>query len=488
MALIKRPPVITIMGHVDHGKTSLLDFIRKTRVAAREAGGITQHIGAYQVEFKGEKLTFIDTPGHAAFNKMRQRGSQLTDIVVLVVAADDGVKPQTVESIRHIKEAGVPVVVAINKIDLPNVFPDMAKAQLAENGILVQGYGGDVDTIELSAKTGVGVDALLETIVAMADLNNYQADPEAPLKAIVIESAKDHQRGSVASVIVQQGTLKVRQDIFTETASGRIKLLSDENGISLQTVTPGSPAEIIGFEDVPEVGETVCDVNAEYPVVEEPEDVQSGIKAGAFDALDFGALIEDKPRLKLIIKADVSGTLEAITQTLDTESTELLSSGVGQLTEGDVDLAQASDALIIVFHVKVSKQLKQYAKDHGVRLKTYDVIYHLIEDLQKQMLKLMDSTIDEVIIGEAEVLQVFEMHGERIAGIRVKTGEIKKHDLLHMKRGDEVLFNPVIKSMMHGKQEIENVKAKNECGLTFKNRKLDFQAGDILIAYKIADE
>lgn len=488
MALIKRPPVITIMGHVDHGKTSLLDFIRKTRVAAREAGGITQHIGAYQVEFKGEKLTFIDTPGHAAFNKMRQRGSQLTDIVVLVVAADDGVKPQTVESIRHIKEAGVPVVVAINKIDLPNVFPDMAKAQLAENGILVQGYGGDVDTIELSAKTGAGVDDLLETIVAMADLNNYQADPEAPLKAIVIESAKDHQRGSVASVIVQQGTLKVRQDIFTETASGRIKLLSDENGKSLQTVTPGSPAEIIGFEDVPEVGETVCDVNAEYPVIAESDTTESEIKAGAFDDLDFGALIEDKPRLKLIIKADVSGTLEAITQTLDTESTELLSSGVGQLTEGDVDLAQASDALIIVFHVKVSKQLKQYAKDHGVRLKTYDVIYHLIEDLQKQMLKLMDSTIDEVIIGEAEVLQVFEMHGERIAGIRVKTGEIKKHDLLHMKRGDEVLFNPVIKSMMHGKQEIENIKAKNECGLTFKNRKLDFQAGDILIAYKIADE
>ncbi|MBP7774344.1 translation initiation factor IF-2 [Candidatus Woesebacteria bacterium] len=489
MALSKRPPVITIMGHVDHGKTSLLDYIRSSRVAAREAGGITQHIGAYQVEFKGEKLTFIDTPGHAAFNRMRQRGSQVTDIVVLVVAADDGVKPQTVESIRHIKEANVPVVVAINKIDLPNVFPDMAKAQLAENGILVQGYGGDVDTIELSAKTGAGVDSLLETLIAMAELNDYQADSEAPLKAVVIESAKDPRRGSVASVIVQQGTLKIRQDIFTETASGRVKLLSDEAGVSLQSVTPGCPAEIIGFEDVPEVAEIVCDVHAEYPVEEVTEEDEAVTKkTGLFDGLDFGSLIEDKPKLKLIIKADVSGTLEAITQTLDSESTELLASGVGQVTEGDVDLAEASEALIIAFHIKVPKQLKQYAKDHGVRLKTYDVIYHLIEDLQKQMLKLMDSSIDEVIIGEAEVMQVFEMHGERIAGIRVKTGEIKKHDLLHMKRGDVVLFNPVIKSMMHGKQEIENIKAKNECGLTFKNRKLDFQPGDLLVAYKIADE
>lgn len=490
MATQKRPPVITIMGHVDHGKTSLLDYIRKTRVAAREAGGITQHIGAYQVTFQGEKLTFIDTPGHAAFNKMRQRGSQLTDIVVLVVAADDGVKPQTIESIRHIKEAGVPVVVAINKIDLPNTFPDMAKAQLAEQGILVQGYGGDIDTIELSAKTGQGVDTLLETLVAMAELNGYAADADAPLKAIVIESAKDPRRGSVASVIVQQGTLKVRQDIFTETASGRVKLLSDEDGTSLQTVTPGSPAEIIGFEEVPEVGETVCDMDAEYPVEEETVDDEAteSARSARFAGLDFGALIEDKPKLKLIIKADVSGTLEAITQTLDSESTELLESGVGQVTEGDVDLAQASDAMIIAFHIKVSKQLKQYAKDHGVRLKTYDVIYHLIEDLQKLMLKLMDSSIDEVVTGEAEVLQIFEMRGERIAGIKVKTGEIKKHDLLHMKRGDEVLFNPVIKSMMHGKQEIDIVKVKNECGLTFKNRKLDFQPGDILVAYKIADE
>lgn len=488
MAQQARPPVITIMGHVDHGKTSLLDYIRHSHIAEREAGGITQHIGAYQIEFNGSKLTFIDTPGHAAFNKMRQRGSQITDIVVLVVAANDGVKPQTIESIRHIKAAKVPVVVAINKIDLPNVMPDTAKSQLAEHDILVTEYGGDVDAIELSAKTGKGVDTLLETLVTMAELNEYKADPEAPLEAIVIESYKDARRGSVASVIVQNGTLTTRQDIETPTASGRVRQLTNEQGQQLASVLPGGPAEIIGFKDVPEVGETVHDQAAAYEqVAAEPEEAAEA-EANEFGDIDFGALIEDKPKLKMIIKADVSGTLEAITQTLDEESVELLSSDVGQVTENDVDMAQASESVIIAFHIKVPKQIKQYAKDHGVKIKSYDVIYHLIEDLQKQMLKLMDSTIDEVVIGEAEVLQIFEMKGDRIAGIRVKTGQIKKSDRLHLKRGDEIVANPVIKSMMHGKQEIDLVTTKSEAGFTFKNRRLDFQVGDTIIAYTESED
>lgn len=483
------------MGHVDHGKTSLLDFIRKSRVAAREAGGITQHIGAYQVEFKGSKLTFIDTPGHAAFNKMRERGAALTDIVVLVVAADDGVKPQTIESIRHIKESNVQVVVAINKMDIEGVYPEVVKAELAEHGILVQGFGGDIEAVELSAKTGKGVDALLETLTVLAELNSYQADPDLPLEAVVIESAMDQRRGPVASVIVKQGTLSVRQNVQTDSATGRVRMLSDEDGKALTSVLPGDPAEIVGFKSVPEVGEIVRDIDASYEAPDEssdahdntdqPQDVDS-LDAALAD-LDLSQLFDEKPKLKLIIRADVKGTLEAITQTLDDESVELIHAGVGQVTDGDIDLADASDALIIAFGIKVSKHMKQQARDRGVRIKSYDIIYQLIEDLQKQMLKLMDSTIDEVVTGEAEVLQIFEMRGERIAGVRVKTGEIRRSDRLHLKRGDEIVANPVIKSMMHGKEEISSVKTKNEAGLTFKNRKLDFQVGDVIVAYTIED-
>jgi translation initiation factor IF-2 len=490
MAAVSRPPVITIMGHVDHGKTSLLDYIRKTSVVAREAGGITQHIGAYQIEFQGKKLTFLDTPGHAAFNKMRERGAKVTDIIVLVVAANDGVKPQTIESIRHIKNSQAALLVAINKVDLPNVYPDMAKAQLAEHGILVQGYGGSVDAIELSAKTGQGVDKLLETLAVMAELQELKADPTAPVEAVVIESTKDVRRGPVATVIVQQGTLKVRQDIYTEEADGRVKFLADENGHQLQTVGPGSPAEIIGFADVPAVGSLVREAGVEYP-----EHEAEVLEASAFSPtsdeafnLELAELLAPKPKLKLILKADVQGTLEAIVNTLDQDSVELLSSGVGPVVERDIELAHTSGSVIISFHTKLSKQIKELAKLNGVKIKTYDIIYELIEDLQKQMLKLLEPTIDEIVTGEAEILQIFEMKGDRIAGCRVKTGEVKKNDRLHLKRGDEILANPAIKNMMHGKLDVDVTKAKNECGLTFKNKKLDFQVGDMIVAYKVEDE
>ncbi|PIY79166.1 MAG: translation initiation factor IF-2 [Candidatus Pacebacteria bacterium CG_4_10_14_0_8_um_filter_43_12] len=492
MALQSRPPVITIMGHVDHGKTTLLDYIRQSQVAAKESGGITQHIGAYQVEYKGKKLTFIDTPGHAAFNKMRERGAQLTDIVILVVAANDGVKPQTIESIRHIQSAKVQTVVAINKIDLPDIHIDVVKGQLAENGILVSGFGGDIEVVELSAKTGVGVDKLLETLGLIAELQDYKADPEAALEAVVIESFKDPRRGSVASVIVQQGTLKPRQDVYTQTASGRIRMLTNEHGKALRGVTPGSPAEIIGFKDVPNIGEIVKDATAEYAAkVEAAEEIKAEKTetpaADQFADFDFSQVFEEKPKLKLIIRADVKGTLEAIVQTLDYDSVDLLFAGLGQVTDGDVDLAEPGSALIIAFNTQVPRNVKQLAKDHGVRIKQYDVIYTLIEDLQKQMLKLMDSTIDEIVIGEAEIMQIFEMRGEKIAGVKVKTGEMKRNDLLHLKRADEIIANPVIKSMMHGKEEIQSIKAKNEGGMTFKNRRLDFQVGDVIVAYKLEE-
>lgn len=487
MAAQPRPPVVTIMGHVDHGKTTLLDYIRSAKVAAGEAGGITQHIGAYQTEFNGKKITFIDTPGHAAFNKMRQRGAQITDIVVLVVAADDGVKPQTLESLRFIKESNVPFLVAITKIDKEGVRTDVAKGSLAENGVLIQEYGGEIEAIELSAKTGKNVDKLLETILVMADLLELQADPSAPLEAAVIESAKDPQKGSVARVIVKQGTLRVRQEIEAGEVTGRIKSLTNERGEMLTEVLPGAAAEILGLTQVPEVGSQVRDTAATYP---DPEVVatQEAAKPKAFTGFDFDFMVESKPKLKLIVCADVSGTLEAIQQTIDPESVDLLSAKVGEVSEYDVELAQTTGARIIAFHVPVSKRIKILAKAQLVKIKEYDVIYHLIEDLQKIMLKILEPTIDEVVTGEAEIVQIFDMRGDRIAGVRVKTGKIRRHDLLHLKRGDEFLVNPVISSMKHGKEDVIEVNTKNEAGLTFKNKKLDFQVGDILVAYTIADE
>lgn len=483
-----RPPVVTILGHVDHGKTTLLDYIKKTNLQAKETGGITQHIGAYQIEFQGKKITFIDTPGHAAFNKMRERGAQITDIIVLVVAANDGVKPQTIESIRHIKKSGVPVIVVVNKIDLPDVYPDMAKGQLAEEGIMVQGFGGSVDVVELSAKTGKNVEKLLETIALTAELNELVADPDAPLEAVVIESTKDSKRGSLASVIVQQGTLKVRQDIIIDGVEGRIRGLFDENGKGLIEVLPGSPAEIIGLKEVPAVGAIVKDLNAQYEAEEVAEETEVANQDLDFGDFDFGSAFEEKAKLKLIIRADVEGTLEAIKQNLDDESVELIDSGVGEVSENDVEYAKTSGASIMAFRVKVAKRTKEIAKTANVKIKTYDVIYHLIEDLQKQMLKLIEPTIDEVVLGEAEIMQIFEMKGEKIAGCKVKTGEIKKNDLIHLKRDDEIIADPQIKMIMHGKEEIDQVKAKGECGLTFKKKKQDFQVGDIIIAYKVEED
>ncbi len=539
------------MGHVDHGKTTLLDYIRKTQVAAKESGGITQHIGAYQVEFRGKKITFIDTPGHAAFTKMRERGARVTDIVVLVVAANDGVKPQTIESIRHIKESNVSVIVAINKTDLPDVYPDVVKGQLAEHGLLVHGFGGEIEAVELSATKGTGIDQLLDTIAVTAELNNYQADPEAPLEAVVIEASKNPQRGCLATVIIQQGTLAIRQEIVSDQVRGRVRSLVTATGEVLESAPPGTPVEIVGFDEVPAVGSMVYELGrVPNKKLDDPEslsqssidsttpnktlsgqslpassyestniidrtpnqastthlsqqsDVVGSLKPGVaqtaptassqFDNIDwseleFDSILNTKTKIKLVLRADVEGTLEAIKGSLDDESVELISAKVGGVTEADVELADSTGAGILAFRAQVSGRVKQLAKAAGVKIRQYEVIYELIEDLQKQMLKLLEPTIDEVITGEAEILQVFEMRGERIAGIRVKTGELKKHDLFHLKRGEETVANPVIKSMMHGKQEIDKVTAKSECGLTFKNRKLDFAVGDLLVAYRVEE-
>lgn len=484
MATHTRPPVITIMGHVDHGKTTLLDYIRHSNIVAKEAGGITQHIGAYTIIHSGKKLTFIDTPGHAAFNKMRQRGAAVTDLIILVVAANDGVKPQTIESIRHIKAAGVPYVVAINKIDLEGVDPNVAKAGLAEHDVVVTEYGGDIEAVEISAKTGKGVDTLLETLAVLAELANLEADPTAPLEAVVIESSKNNRTGSTASVLVQQGTLRLRQDVTVGNDSGKVKLLTDSSGEQLSEVTPGLAAEILGLSEVPAVGSIVREVGREYAAAtSDSSEIVSVESTAAENSAQFAAFFDETPKLKLVVKADVEGTLEAIMQNLDSESTEILQSGVGEVTERDLEMAATGKATIIAFHVKTSGKIKKLAKEQKVKLKEYDVIYKLIEDLQRLQLKLMDATIDQVVTGEAEIIQIFEMKGERIAGMRVKTGSIKKTDLLHLKRNDEIIADPTFKSMMHGKEEISEAGAKKEFGGVFKQKRLDFQVGDVVVAY-----
>jgi translation initiation factor IF-2 len=505
MAKKSRPPVVTIMGHVDHGKTTLLDYIRNTKVVAKEAGGITQHIGAYSINHQGKDITFIDTPGHAAFNKMRERGAKITDIVILVVAANDGVKPQTIESIRHITNAKVPVVVAINKIDLADVNPDLAKSGLAEHGLVVTDYGGDIESVEISALKGNGVDKLLETVNLIAELHDFQADSDAPLEAVVIESGKDSKKGVYTTILVQNGTLKVKQDVVatditgeTIEAVGRVKRISDALGQTINEVKPGFAAEVSGFKEAPVVGATIRDDNADYTQIDaenelagESDEVDASQDlSDQWGDIDFSQLVEeqDKEKINLIIKADTKGSLEVILQNIDEDSTNLIISGIGEVTEQDVEMAETSGALILAFHTKVPKNVKIMAKTNQVKIKSYDVIYKLIEDLQKQMLKLLEPTIDEVVTGEAEILEIFEMKGERIAGCKVKKGEIKKTDKLHLKRDDKIIADPAVKNMMHGKDDITQAKVKGEFGMTFKNKKLDFAVGDILVAYTVEDE
>lgn len=484
MALKPRPPIITIMGHVDHGKTTLLDYLRKTNVQGKEAGGITQHIGAYQIEFQGKSLTFIDTPGHAAFNKMRQRGAQVTDLVILVVSAKDGVQPQTVESIEFIKESGVSYIVALNKMDLEGAKPDQVKAELAEHEVVVHDFGGEIDAVEISAKTGKGVDQLLENVTVLAELLELKADVQAPLEAVVIESTKDQYKGPIARVIVQQGSLKIRQELKLEETDGRVRSLIDERGKKLKKVQPGSPAEVLGLNDVPAVGSIIREAGVEYPELKE---VAADEESAEFEwsDLDFDALMGEKEKLNLIVKTDVKGTLEAVTQAVDEEAIEIILAEAGPVSEGDIEMAEASNALIVVFSQKVPNKMLNLAKQLEVKIKQYDVIYHLLEDLEKHKERILNPRAAEKELGRAEILQIFEINGQQIAGVKVVTGEINKHDKVHLIRDEEIIQDVQISSLKHGKEDIETVKAKSEAGIQFKNKKLDFKEGDELMAYTI---
>lgn len=469
MALQPRPPVITIMGHVDHGKTSLLDAIRSAKVAAGEAGGITQHIGAYQVEHNGRAITFIDTPGHAAFSAMRSRGAKATDIVVLVVAADDGVKPQTVESIEHIKAAGVEYIVAINKIDLPDANPIRVKTELAEHEVFVEGFGGNVSVVEVSAKTKQGIDELLEMLLLMADVKGLQADPDAPIQGVVIESGKDSHTGPYATLLIQNGTLKIRQTAYTTTGEFKVRTMQDEYGKRIDEAGPSRPVLVTGFSNSPEVGSIVAATISDHEVA-------------VRDSLHVSAPQEGAV-MQVILKADVGGSMEAIIAALPKE-VQVMASSIGEPNESDVILAETTKSRILAFNVKTPKSVDELAKTHSVKIRSYKIIYELLENIEDQVEAILNPTLNEEELGSAEITAQFEIRGDRIAGCKVVGGEIKRGQNIfyHLKRNGEVIADPRIKSLKQAKQDVEVVKAPSECGIVMRSD-VPFAIGDTLTCF-----
>ena len=476
MSLQPRPPVVTIMGHVDHGKTSLLDYIRQTRVTAGEAGGITQHIGAYQADYNGQKITFIDTPGHAAFSKMRSRGASITDIVVLVVAADDGVMPQTVESIQHIKQAKVPFVVAINKMDAAGASSDMVKAQLAEKEVYVTGYGGDTDVIELSAKTGQGVDKLLETLITFGEVLELKADPQAEFEAVVIESSKDKFLGCMATILVKNGTLHPRDTLFIGEKEEHVRTLTDAAGKTITEAGPSFPVVVTGFNEVPAVGSVLTGA----PFTMEGFNEVAKLKLTFADE-------NEQPKLRIVLKADFNGTLEAIHQSIPAENIEIIAEGIGDVNESDILMAETTKSRIISFQVKTPGPIKKLAQRSGIVIKEYRIIYDLLEDLQKQILRLIDPAINEKTTGKGEIIQVFNIRGDVILGCRVLDGFLRKGDLVHVKRGEQVLADVKITSLKQGKIDIDSAEKDTECGLQI-DKKVAVVVGDMLVPYQVIEE
>jgi len=489
-----RPPVVTVMGHVDHGKTSLLDAIRETNVTAQEVGGITQHIGAYQVEWNGHKITFIDTPGHEAFTAMRARGAQVTDIVVLVVAADDGVMPQTVEAIDHAKAAGVPIIVAINKVDLPDADPERVKRQLAEHGLLIEEWGGDVIALPVSAKTRQGLDDLLEHIVLVAEISELKANPNRPAVGTIIESELDPRRGPMATVIVQKGTLRVGDAVVAGDTWGKIKAMFNERGQQVREAGPSTPVRVMGLEEVPQAGDilrVVPDEHAARELVEAQRQERTATRAARTITLEemagqiaAGAIKE----LNVIIKADTQGTVEAIRGALERLNSErtrtnVLHAGTGNVTESDVLLAAASRAVIIAFQVRMEPGARREAEANGVQVRHYQIIYELIEDIQKALQGLLEPETVEVTEGRAEVRAVFKVRQGRVAGCYVREGVIVRNAPCRVIRGGEVLHTSRIASLRRFQQDVRDVAAGYECGIGVEGFD-DFQEGDVIETFR----
>ena len=481
-----RPPVVTIMGHVDHGKTRLLDAIRQTHVMESEAGGITQHIGAYQVEVKGQKITFLDTPGHEAFTAMRARGARATDITVLVVAADDGIMPQTLEAIDHARAAGVPIVVAINKIDKPTANPDRVKQQLADHGLVVEDWGGDTIAVGTSAKDRKGIDELLENLLLVAEMEDLHADPNAPATGVVIEAEMDKSRGAMATVLVQNGSLKIGDTIVVGDVFGKVKAMFNDQGKHLRKADPSTPVAILGLPSVPGVGDTFSAVESERQArqiisertVKKPGTVSL---ASLHDQIAAGKVKE----LNIILKTDVQGSIEPIRTSLEKLATEnltvhIIHAGTGNITENDVMLAIASHGLVIGFSTGVEAGAQKLAESEKVDIRRYDIIYNLIEEVDKALKGLIEPEIIEVVEGRAEVRAVFPAGKKaKVAGVYVLEGKAARGSRVRVMRGAAQLGESPIISLRRFKDDVREVAAGFECGVGLETFN-DFEVGDIL--------
>lgn len=495
-----RPPVVTVMGHVDHGKTTLLDTIRKTNVAEKEAGGITQKIGASVVERGGKKIVFIDTPGHEAFTKMRARGAQVTDIAVLVVAADDGVKPQTIEAVNHAKAAGVPIIVAINKIDKPNANVEKTKRELSEIGLIPEEWGGDTICVEVSAKRGTGVDELLDMIIFLAEYLELKAEVNVPAEGYIIESRLDKGKGPVASAIIKKGVLRRGDIILTKTSYGRVRAMLDDKGRQVNEAGPSMPVEIIGLNSLPEAGDSFKVVSTEKEAkeaveayFEELKEKKLSVKPRKITLEEFlkQAKEEETKELRLVIKTNAQGELDALIPILERLSTEeikvkCIHGGIGNINENDVMLASASEAIIIGFNVKAEPNAKQEAEREGVQIRLYQIIYDVEEDIKAAMIGMLEPKHEEVFLGRAEVRAVFKVKGGKVAGCYVLDGSIVRNANVRIKRKDTVIYEGKISSLKRFKDDVREVAKDYECGIGVEGFS-DFEVGDIIEAFEIRE-
>lgn len=494
-----RPPVVTIMGHVDHGKTTLLDALRETNVAAHEAGGITQRIGAYQIRYKNQKITFLDTPGHEAFTAMRNRGAQITDIAVIIVAADDGVMPQTIEAINHAKSAKVPILVAINKIDKPGANPDHIKEELSHQGLIAEDWGGDVIMVPISAKKRIGLDDLLDNILLLAEMEELKANPRREAYGVVVEAQLDKGRGPVMNVLVQNGTLHVGDGILAGKCWGRVRAMANENGRKLKSAEPSAPAEILGMSSVPEAGDhfyvmderkarEIAEMRAVRAKEAERSKVQKITLDNIFEKIKEGEMKE----LDIIIKADVQGSVEALQQSLESIKSEkvrisVVHSAVGAISESDVMLASASNALIIGFNVRPDANARKIAEQEKVDIRLYRVIYDVINDVKAAMAGLLAPTIKEVLLGHAEVRQVIHTPKVIVAGSYVLDGKITSNCQIRIVRDGIVIHEGKMASLRRFKDDVKEVTEGYECGIAIDNYR-DVKEGDQLEAFKLQEE
>lgn len=496
--LVERPPVVTIMGHVDHGKTTLLDYIRKSNVASGEAGGITQAIGAYSVKYKDKSITFIDTPGHEAFTEMRARGASITDIVIIIVAADDGVMPQTKEAIDHAKAAGVPIIVAINKIDKPDANIERIMTVLVENGLTPEEWGGDVIVNKISAATGENVNELLDNILLVAEMEGYKANPSRYATGAVIESRKDSKVGSVITLLIQNGTLRLGDPIVIGNSFGKVRTLKNDLGQNIVEASPSTPVEVTGISEVPSAGDKFMAFESEKQAkqIAEERKLRSREKDSNFSGMTledlFGRIQEGIKEIKIVLKADVNGSLEAVKNSLEKISVDgvkvsVIRGAVGAITESDIVLASASDALIIGFNVRANQKTMDMAKQYNITIKTYDIIYKVVEDMEKAMKGMLDPEYEEKVTGTLEVRQIFKFSKiGLIAGCHVLSGTVKNNQKARIIRDDVVVYNGSVKTLQHEKDQVKEVKKDMDCGITLENCQ-DYKEKDIIEVYDLVE-